>query len=174
MSAKVDWPLYCTWPLRKAMISTGVRRLMPGTSCWMASRSSVVILVVLPASWSLRDRYEVTKMVLDPMPLKFADSATLKPCSSDTTAITDITPMMMPRVVSTLRSLWAKIAVNAARRLSTKLYTGRRLRRLLGVHGVADDLAVLDADHPAAMGGDVLVVGHHDDGVAVAVQLVEH
>src|SRR5690242_6226647 len=108
------------------------------------------------------------------MPLKLADSATLKPCSSDTTAITDITPMMMPRVVSTLRSLWAKIAVNAARRLSTKLYTGRRLRRLLGVHGVADDLAVLDADHPAAMGGDVLVVGHHDDGVAVAVQLVEH
>src|SRR5579863_1405732 len=109
------------------------------------------------------------------MPLKLADRATLNPCSSETTAITDMTPIMMPRVVSTLRSLWAKIAVNAARKLSKKLDTGRHLvPGLLGIHGVAQYLAVLDANHPLAVGGDVLVVGHHDDSVAAPVQFVEH
>src|SRR5690242_14752707 len=103
------------------------------------------------------------------MPLKLVESALLKPCSSDTTAITDITPMMMPSVVSMLRSLCAEIAVKAARKLSSRLYTGRaalhRFRRFGIVQGVAGDLAVLEADHPAAMVGDVLVVGHHHDGV---------
>src|SRR5690348_6767946 len=109
------------------------------------------------------------------MPLKLVESALLKPCSSDTTAITDITPMMMPKVVSTLRSLWAKMAAKAARKLSIRLYTGRAgLRRLGVVHRIAGDLAVLDADHPAAVVGDVLIVGHHHDGITRLVQFVEH
>src|SRR5690348_13754505 len=101
------------------------------------------------------------------MPLKLAESATLKPCSSDTTAITDITPMMMPSVVSTLRSLWAKMAVMAARRLSRKLDTCcHPACRLVtaGIGGIAEDLAVLDADHALTVCRDVLIVGHHDDG----------
>src|SRR6185312_5940514 len=45
------------------------------------------------------------------------------------------------------------------------------LRGFWVVQGVAGDLAVLEADHPAAVVGDVLVMGHHHDGVAALVQL---
>ncbi len=45
----------------------------------------------------------------------------LKPCTTDTTAMTEATPIMIPKVVKKLRKPWAKIDSAAERVPSTYL-----------------------------------------------------
>src|SRR5215469_924301 len=58
----------------------------------------------------------------------------LKRWISDTTVITAITPMMIPNVVRKLRSLWARMAYIAERRLSIRAYIALLVTQ--GVDGV--------------------------------------
>src|ERR1700740_704746 len=73
----------------------------------------------------------------------------LKPWINDTTVTTAITPMMMPRVVRKLLSLWARMDWMAERRASVKEYIGLLVAQ--GVDGVqgAGFRGGCDAEHHA-------------------------
>src|SRR5271169_5704879 len=87
-----------------------------------------------------------------------------------TTAMTDDTPIRIPRTVRKERSLFARRDETATRTASRK-GMGRGVLGRDGLPLVALDLAVADVNHAIGVIGDVTLVGHEDDGVALLVQL---
>ena len=136
----------------------------------------------------------MTKILLVPRASNSVSTVVFSPVSAAMTAVTDATPITMPIVVSIDRTLFAQIcpsARNALCRISSRIAIGRR-RRIIsppparianGGRRLADGvlldgqigqhLAVLHADDPPGVAGDVRLVRHHDDRLPGVVQLVE-
>ena len=98
--------------------------------------------------------YERIDRPLAPISLNWLLIEADKPCTMDTTAITEATPMMMPSEVKKLRKPWARMLCRAERRLSRKLYI-ERLPGARRVEHIALHAAVMQANRAPAMGGDV-------------------
>src|SRR5512147_2564900 len=89
--------------------------------------------------------------------------------------ITAATPMMMPSMVRKERTLFLRIASPAMRNASDGLmsYLPRLQRRM---DAVMDDLVnetVLQPDGALGVRGNCRVVGHHDNGDALLVELMQ-
>src|SRR5690348_6045424 len=88
----------------------------------------------------------------------------LKPWISDTMVTTAMTPMMMPKVVRKLLSLWARMACRAERRLSNKVYTALLVAQCVdGVEGGGLGRRG-DAEHHAHTHGEPQRQGHRPEG----------
>src|SRR5580765_7672040 len=90
------------------------------------------------------------------------------PWTSEMTAITAVTPMMVPRSVSSERSLLARSAWKAMPVLSLKSMAMELTACGQGLclgsdREIALDLAVAEADDAPAAGGNLLLVRDHDD-----------
>src|SRR5687768_994244 len=94
---------------------------------------------------------------------------TFMPCTMETTAIRKVTPISTPRSEKKLLSFWVRIVVSAMPTASRSIMSGRRFP----AGGVAGDPAIPEDHHPPGMGGDVGLVGHHDDGLPLVVQGLE-
>src|SRR4051812_48200741 len=102
----------------------------------------------------------------------------------DTIAITDATPMTMPRAVRKLRNAWALIDAIAARAPSaaanhsvTRLGFWRMRRSRGGtlalIHAILYDAAVFQAHDALTVLGNVGLVRDDNDCLPIRVQLVE-
>src|SRR5690348_134711 len=107
-----------------------------------------------------------------------------RPWTTDTTAITAATPMMMPSVVSTDLILLARMAEKAMRKFSETIIGSAPRARAGGArhggHGRGPLRGMIVHDHAVAQQhlapgvlGDVGLVGDQQHGVARIVQLVE-
>src|SRR3970282_1186338 len=92
------------------------------------------------------------------------------PGTIDTTAIRKVTPISTPISEKKLLSFWVRRVSSASPMASLICMSGRRQP---GVRRVAGDPAVAQHHDSGGMGGDVGLVGDHDDGLAPAVQMVE-
>src|SRR5262245_47318164 len=96
------------------------------------------------------------------------------PLPSAIIAITEATPMITPSMVSTERTLFLRMALNAMRRVSRIAmldlrFQGQRLHFFgrvapLRHRLVRGDAAVADVHGPRAVLRDVVLVGDEDDG----------
>src|SRR5213595_3224769 len=89
------------------------------------------------------------------------------PFTIDHAPIRNVTPMKTPIVENTLFSFCARIIWSASR-IASKKGTLRRLQLVRGDHAVAQ------RDDPGGVGRNVVLVRHHDDRLAAAVQVAEH
>src|SRR5574338_411109 len=95
---------------------------------------------------------------------------TFMPCTMETTAIRNVTPMSTPISEKKLLSFCAQMARRAMRTASSSGISGGAL-----AHGaVGRHLAVAEGDDPLGAGRDVGLVGHHDDRLSLRMQLLEH
>ena len=107
-------------------------------------------------------------------------TAALAPVPAATRMMTAATPMMIPDIVSSERSLFASTPRTANRALSRTFTTRRRAgeasRRRperTGHAHVGPHAPVAHAHHPLGVLGDLLLVGDHDERAARRVQVVE-
>src|SRR5690349_1780403 len=92
------------------------------------------------------------------------------PCTIDTTAIRNVTPISTPISEKKLLSFWARMVRNAMPTASSRRMLGGRTPR----EAVAFDPAVAEYHHPLGVRRDVGFVGHHDHGLAGRVEVGEH
>src|SRR5437867_2438341 len=149
---------------------------MRGATSWIScpasmsaaasKRVSLISPSFCPASPAGRE--ETTRTQPEPRSLKRLFTAKKKPCTTETTAMTDATPMRTPRMVRKDRSLLAQMDLRAIAMFSISI-SGRRGRRgplrrrrdreaagLLGV--ILHDFPVAEVDDPARAAGDVVLV----------------
>ena len=139
----------------------------------------------------------VTVKTVDPCEEKVSATVASRPPMIVITAMTAVTPTMMPRVVRKVRSLLLRRLIPANRTDSRKIridapnlirgqYTpadtvsdcdlchrSRRAAARSAYFLVGFDAAVSDGDDSVGPGCDVVFVGHEYDGVAFLVQFFE-
>src|SRR3989442_3590271 len=89
------------------------------------------------------------------------------PCTTDTTAMRNITPMNTPMRENRLFNFWARICCSASRTASKRCTSGRS-----GL--VRGDEAVAQRHYALGVRRDVGFVRHHHHGLPLAVQCGEH
>src|SRR5215471_2607172 len=92
-------------------------------------------------------------------------------------AMTQATPMMIPRAVRVDRSLFRPIAFSPTFRIVSSLSMVLPLRArdaAVGDRAVFDDLAVAKDDDAPSKLGDVLLMRDEHDGLALVIQVLEH
>src|SRR5690606_41331130 len=92
---------------------------------------------------------------------------TFIPCTMDTTAMRKVTPISTPISEKKLLSFCAAMVRSAIRTASKTGMLGGHL----GVPGVGVEAAVPQHHHPLGVGRKARPVGHHHDGLSLAVQL---
>src|SRR5947209_3946579 len=92
------------------------------------------------------------------------------------TATMAATPIAMPRADSAARSRRVRTPTLATRATSPgRSRAGERVSAPTGLpRRVGDDAPVEDVDAPGEVGGHVVVVGDHDDGGPVRVEVLQH
>src|SRR5262245_15130524 len=156
---------------------TGVTYATAGHSARTASTSSSVI-VDCPVKMRAPDCVATPGKIirkLVPSEEIWAWIAACEPWPTAIIAMTQATPMMMPRAVSAERILLRPIAFRATLRIV------RNFSISVSSSGppATSDLLVVDdpavTEHHSALGvlGDVLLMGDEDDGLAVVVQALE-
>src|SRR5690349_21291301 len=149
---------------------------------WMASASASSRSLRFRASLNLslsRIRPNLsTQKTFAPCETSFSETYLFAPWMSEISAITAVTPTIVPSRVRNERSLFARSADSAMRALSrnSKLTPADgedRLDLAAGLADVALDHAVAQADHALGVRGDVLLVRDDDDRLAVGVDLLE-
>ena len=93
---------------------------------------------------------------------------TFMPCTIDTTAIRNVTPISTPISEKKLLSFCARMVFSASRTASSK-----GIRPPRAPDWVTSLSTVPSREHhdPLRVGGDVGLVGHHDDGLALGMEL---
>ena len=135
-----------------------------GHSLAMASASSGVMVIMVPAPWltpAMEAAAGKITRVLAPMLAMVRWMAMEAPLPISIMVITAATPMTMPRVVSTAR-------MTLRRRAPKGRFQGASMISCL-------DEAVLNVDDSLGMLGHLGIVSHQDDGEAFrAVELLKH
>src|SRR4051812_12064946 len=107
-----------------------------------------------------------TQKTFAPWETSFSETYLFAPWMSEISAMTAVTPTIVPRSVRNERSLFARSADSAMRALSRNSMSaarngggGKRLDLAAGLADVALDHAVAQADHALGVRGDLLLVG---------------
>src|SRR5687768_3027257 len=109
-------------------------------------------------------------MTSEPTEAKVCVKVFFRPLAAVIVVMTATIPMIMPSVVRAPRLLLAAIAASAILKDSDR----SRASFISAPPGVALDQAVAQAHDAVRVGGDVVLVGDQDDGVALGVQVAEH
>src|SRR6266850_2757214 len=164
---------------------------MRGATSWIScpasmsaaasKRVSLISPNFCPASPAGRE--ETTRTHPEPRSLKRLFTAKKKPCTTETTAMTDATPMRTPRMVRKERSLLAQRDFSASAMFSSSISSrggrgaplrSRRHRKPAGfLDVILHDLPVSQVDDAPRAAGDVVLVGDQHDRVPLFVQLAE-
>src|SRR5438874_10696659 len=111
-------------------------------------------------------------MFVAPCRLIASRASFIDPLPNASSEMTEATPMMIPRTDRKVRSLCSHRLRNASDVLRRNLVSSAIMSG--PVPFVALDLPVPHPDHPPGDGGDLGLVGHHDDRLAGRVQPRQH
>src|SRR4051794_11362053 len=158
------YALTLVFPVSATAVTGAMRRIIEGAA---SGSSSLLPSTPVPLA-------TVSRLV--PSLSISARSPACEEADRPNTATIAATPIAMPRAESAARRRRVRTPTLATRATSPgRSRAGERVSAPTGVPlCVGHDASVEDVDAPGEVGGHVAVVGDHDDGGAVGVELLQH